>query len=228
MLREALKATLAAKECTAPEFSELMIRLLDHGVLCRDESKKEAELYDRYLQLTELVEDYLSVLEIRILHDRDFHMVRLFPPGAEVPGLADNDSAFNTGLRERLTQTEVSLVLVLRAEYDKAVREGSLDENGNVLISMEALNLSAKNLLGRALPESVTERKNLFRRLRQLRLIRSSSDDDEIEDTEAWLTIRPGITGYVTATVLEQLSVKLSPSSGKTRPALLADDDEEE
>lgn len=223
MIREPLKAALDAKGCTEPEFSELMIRLLDHGVLCRDESKKEAELYDRYLQLTELVEDYLSVLEIRILHDRDFHMVRLFPPGAEVPGLADNDSAFNTGLRERLTQAEVALVLVLRAEYDKALREGSLDENGNVLVSMEALNLSAKNLLGRALPEAVTERKSLFRRLRQLRLIRNSSDD-EIEDTEAWLTIRPGITGYVTATVLEQLS---TPSSGETQPALLTDDDED-
>lgn len=224
MIREAMKTALATKGSTGPEFSELMIRLFDHGVLCRDESKKEAELYDRYVQLAELIEDYLSVLDIRILHDRDFHMVRLFPPGAEVPGLSDADSAFNTGLRERLTQAEVALVLVLRAEYDKALREGSLDEHGNVLISMEALNLAAKNLLGRALPESITERKSLFRRLRQLRLIRSSNDD-EIEDTEAWLTIRPGITSYVTATALEQLSSK---PTNEAQSAPLTNDDEEQ
>lgn len=225
MIREHLETALSAKGSTWFEFSELMIRLVDHGVLCRDESKKEAELYDRYLQLDEFVEDYLSVLGIRLLHDRQFHTVRLFPPGAEVPGLADADSAFNTGLRERLNQAEVALVLVLRAEYDKALREGSLDEHGNVLLSMEALNLSAKNLLGRALPENITERRNLFRRLRQLRLIRSSGDE-EIEDTETWITIRPGITSFVTATVLSQLSTK-DESKNADATALLTDDSED-
>lgn len=225
MIREHLETALSAKGCTWFEFSELMIRLVDHGVLCRDESKKEAELYDRYLQLGELAEDYLSVLGIRLLHDRQFQMIRLFPPGAEVPGLADADSAFNTGLRERLNQAEVALVLVLRAEYDKALREGSLDEHGNVLLSMEALNLSAKNLLGRALPENITERRNLFRRLRQLRLIRSSGDE-EVEDTETWITIRPGITSFVTATVLAQLSAKAEGEKANTT-ALLTDDSED-
>lgn len=225
MIREHLETALSTKGCTWFEFSELMIRLVDHGVLCRDESKKEAELYDRYLQLDELIEDYLSVLSIRILHDRQFHTVRLFPPGAEVPGLADTDSAFNTGLRERLNQAEVALVLVLRAEYDKALREGSLDEHGNVLLSMEALNLSAKNLLGRALPEAITERRSLFRRLRQLRLIRSSGDE-EIEDSETWITIRPGITSYVTAMALAQLSPQ-DKGTKADAAALLTDDSED-
>jgi hypothetical protein len=226
VIREHIEAALATKGCGWPEFSELMIRLIDHGVLCRDESKKEAELYDRYQQLAELVEDYLSVLDIRIQHDRQFHMVRLFPPGAEVPGLPDTDSAFNTGLRERLNQAEVALVLVLRAEYDKALREGSLDEEGNVLLSMEALNLAAKNLLGRALPEAITERRALFRRLRQLRLIRSSGEED-LKDTEIWITIRPGITSFVTASVLAQLSTNDTAPATDT-PALLTDESEDD
>jgi hypothetical protein len=202
---EALEQKLEKLGVGMDEFSELMIRLLNHGVLCRDESKKEAELYDRYLMVRELVEDYLSVLRIRLLHESRFSSLRLFPPGAEVPGLQDGADSFNSGLRERLNAQEVALVLVLRAEYDKALREGEIDEMGQVLLPLEALNLAHKNLLGRALPEAITERRQLFRRLRQLRLVRTASDS-AIDDSEAWLTIRPGITHFVTDSALAQLA----------------------
>jgi len=203
-MREALETSLGRIGVSLDEFSELMIRLLDHGVLCRDENKKEAELYDRFLQVRELAEDYLSVLRIRLLHEPRFNSLRLFPPGAEVPGLPDAEG-INGGLRERISQQEVAVILVLRAEYDKALREGEIDEMGQVLLPLEALNLAHKNLLGRPLPEALTERRSLFRRLRQLRLIRTASDD-AIEDGEAWLTIRPGITNLVTDTALALLA----------------------
>ena len=37
--------------------------------------------------------------------------------------------------------------------YDKALREGQVDEFGQVMLSLEALNLSSRNLLGRSLPQ---------------------------------------------------------------------------
>lgn len=203
-MREHLEQRLAERGGDWQSFSELMIRLLDYGVLCRDENKKEAELYDRYVQLESLASDYLSVLGIRLLHERRFQSVRLFPPGAEVPGLADGSDAVNTGLRERLNNQEIAAILVLRAEYDKALREGDVDENGCVLLSLEALNLAMKNLLGRTLPETTTERQVLLRRLRRLRVIRLGSEDMP-DDAEAWLIIRPGITSLVTDSVLNTL-----------------------
>ena len=195
-MRDALDSQLNERGISPEAFSELMIRLLDRGVLCRDESQREAELYDRYLQVTEQVEDYLSVLRIRVLHEPRFNLLRIFPPGAEVPGLADSEDSFNNGLRERLNQQEVALILVLRAEYD---------EFGQVMLSLEALNLSCRNLLGRSLPEQQGERKALLRRLRQLRLIRSPSDA-ALDEGEAWLTIRPGIISLVTDSALAQLA----------------------
>lgn len=204
-MRDALEARLGELGVNSADFSELMIRLLDRGVLCRDESKREAELYDRFLQVRELVEDYLAVLRIRLLHEPRFNLLRIFPPGAEVPGMPDADDEPGSGLRQRLNQQEVALILVLRAEYDKALREGQLDEQGQAMLSLEALNLSSRNLLGRSLPESLTERQTLLRRLRQLRLIRSPSDA-ELDNGEAWLTIRPGIISLVTDSVLSQLS----------------------
>ena len=80
-----------------------------------------------------------------------------------------------------------------------------IDEDGQVTLPLEALNLASKNLLGRPLPEARTEREALFRRLRQLRLIRSAGDT-ALEDSDAWLIIRPDITSLVTDTALAQLT----------------------
>ncbi|PCJ30040.1 MAG: hypothetical protein COA99_18735 [Moraxellaceae bacterium] len=190
---------------TTHEFSELLIRLMDYGVLCRDESQKEQLLYDRYLRLEILVNDYLSMLHIRVQHDTRFQFIRLYPPGSEVPGMVDeNDPPFKAGLRSRLNKNEVELVLVLRSQYEKALREGQVDENGCATISLEALNIALKNLLKKSLPVNVTQRKDLFRSLKQLRLIQYRKEED-IESGEAWVRVRPMIVSYVSDQVLDAL-----------------------
>ena len=202
---ELLQQKLTARKFSADEFSELLIRLLDYGVICRDESQIEEQLYDRYLQLQDLVEDYLLPLRVRIQHDKRFHFVRLFPPGAQVPGLPDDEhQPFNSGLRATLNQQEVATVLVLRAEYDKALREGQVDAQGSVMLALEALGIALKNLLGRTLPVKKTERDQLFRRLRQLRLIQTAQGFDPMQP-DAWLKIRPSITSFVNDGVLQAL-----------------------
>jgi hypothetical protein len=100
------------------ELSELLIRLLDYGVICRDESQVEQQLYDRYCRLEEIVADYLELLGVRVQHDKRFQFIRLYPPGAQIPGVQDEPNAIqSTGLRLRLNQNEVALILVLRAQY---------------------------------------------------------------------------------------------------------------
>lgn len=194
------------------EYSELLIRLLDYGVLCRDESQTEQQLYDRYLRIEGLVEDYLSIIGVRIQHDARFNFIRLFPPGAEVPGLAaDDERPFNGGFRVRLTQNEVAVVLVLRSLYDRSVREGQLDEQGCVLVSIESITLTLRNLLKRSLPENITERRQIFRRLRQLRLIQLNQEISE-DSTELWVRIRPMIISYVSDDVLSTLLGNTEPS----------------
>lgn len=200
-----LNQALAPSGVTRQEFSELMIRLLDYGVLSRDESQTEAQLYDRYLQCAALVEEYLAVVGARIQHDRRFAFVRIFPPGAEVPGVADDDnSPFNTGFRVRPTQQEVAVILVLRAEYQKNLREGQVDEKGRAMLSLEGLAIAMNNLLKRTLPEGLVERKQLFRRLKQLRLIQYHLED-ELDSDESWISIQPSITSFVSDEVLQAL-----------------------
>jgi len=204
-LLEHIEEQIKHLNLSSQEFSELMIRLLDYGVINRHESQVENLLYDRYLLCEELVEDYLSVIGVRIQHNRKFCFIRIFPPGATIPGLQDDEHApFNHGFRVRPTQQEVAAILVLRVEYEKSIREGQVDDKGCVLISQEGLAISVKNLLKRDLPDQIHERRNLFKRLRQLRLIQMASDD-AVEAEDNWIRILPSITSFVSDETLVKL-----------------------
>jgi hypothetical protein len=216
MFEEIIAEKLKDFSITMDEFSELVIRLLDYGVINRDESLVETRLYDRYLQITELIEDYLSILKVKIQHDKKFCFVRLYPPGAVVPGLADDEhSAFNSGFRVRPSQQEVAVILTLRVEYEKSLREGQIDDNGCALLSVEGLAIAMKNLLKRSLPESQGERKTTFRHLRQLRLIQYNSEAD-LDSADSWISIQPAISSFVSDDVLSELYPvgKVSPVAG--------------
>jgi hypothetical protein len=188
---------------TLEEFRGLLIRLVNYGVLERGESQTERELYDRFVRVEELVGEVLSLYGIVVHHDRRFEYARLYPPGSRTPGMEQaEDEAYNGSLRARLTQNEVAVILVLRAQYDKAVREAKIDENGFATEPLEAIALAMKNWLNRSLPEKATERRRIFQRLRQLRLIDYHSDE-ELETSEAWLRIHPMIVDFVSTDAIE-------------------------
>lgn len=209
MLTDCLTEALDREGLSVDEFRELAIRLLNYGVLGRGENQTEQQLYDRYLRIEPLMNEYLSLIGVRVLHDRRFAILRLYPPGAAVPGMEDaEEGAFSGSLRARLRQDEVALLLVLRLQYDKALREGQVDEEGFVAESMESLGIAMKNLLGRSLPDKLGERKRVFQRLRQLRLIDYRQEED-IDAAEAWLKIHPMIVHFVGEEALATLEQAL-------------------
>jgi hypothetical protein len=202
-LGDFLEQRLEAKGVSLEEFRGLLIRLVNYGVLERHESQTERELYDRFVRVEELVGEVLWLYGIAAHHDRRFEYVRLYPPGSRTPGMESaEDDAFNGSLRVRPTQNEVALILVLRAQYDKAVREAKIDENGFATESLEGIALAMKNWLNRSLPDKATERRAIFKRLRQLRLIAYHSDE-ALESSEAWLRIHPMIVDFVSADAIE-------------------------
>lgn len=196
-LHDYLEKRLEASGVSLDELRELMVRLLNYGILSRDESQTERELYDRFLRIEQPVRELLDLFGIGLQNDHRFEYLRLLPPGAQVPGMEGAaEQAFAGSLRARLNQQEVALLLVLRVQYDKALREGKLDEQGFVAESFESLGIAMKNLLGRPLPDKVTERRRLFQRLKQLRLIDFRQEED-IESGESWLRIHPMIVDFV-------------------------------
>jgi hypothetical protein len=202
-LGDLLEQQLEPKGVSLEEYRGLLIRLVNYGVLERRESQTERELYDRFVRVEDLIGEALWLYGITVHHDRRFEYVRLYPPGSRTPGMESaDDEAFNGSLRVRPTQNEVALILVLRAQDDKAVREAKIDENGFATESLEGIALAMKNWLNRSLPDKATERRAIFKRLRQLRLIEYHSDED-LETSEAWLRIHPMIVDFVSADAIE-------------------------
>ncbi|MGD8593485.1 MAG: DUF4194 domain-containing protein [Gammaproteobacteria bacterium] len=230
-LTDTIAQQLERENLSLAEFKELLIRLLNYGVLCRGESQTEQLLYDRFMRIKDLVSEYLNLIDVRLFHDERFEYVRLYPPGSDVPGMEDApENAYSGSMRNRLNQQEVALVLVLRAQYDKALHEGQVDEYGFVTESLEALSIAMKNLLGRTLPDKVTERKRLFQRLRQLRLIQYRQDED-IDSGEAWIKIHPMIVSFVSDQVLQALQSEpqeTEPQQGESEQGEPQDDAEAE
>lgn len=212
-LTENLEQQLSTHNLDLNDWRALIQRLLDYGVLCRDDSQVEAEFYDQFIRVQALVDDYLSLMGVRFQHDTHFQFVRIIPPGARVPGLEDEtDEPFNGGFRQRLSQNEIALILVLRAEYDKGLREGLIDEHGCTALSLEAVALAMKNLLRRTLPENLGERRQVFKRLRQLRLIHYVQEAD-LDQTESWIKIRPLIINLVSNEWLDKIRTDLASHS---------------
>jgi hypothetical protein len=204
-LQDYLEARLENSAVSLDEMRELLVRLLNYGILSRDENQTERELYDRFLRIEEPVRELLDLFGIGLQLDHRFEYLRLLPPGAQIPGMdGAAEQAFAGSLRVRMTQQEVALLLVLRVQYDKALREGKLDEQGFVAESFESLGIAMKNLLGRPLPDKITERRRLFQRLKQLRLIDFRQEED-IDSGESWLRIHPMIVDFVGDGALEAL-----------------------
>lgn len=139
-----------------------------------------------------------------IQHDKKFFSVRVYPPSATVPGVQSQDAQpFNNGFRTKPTQQETSVIIVLRVEYEKALREAKVDEKGCVMLPLESLAIALKNLLKQSLPKNQSEGKTLFKHLRQLRLIHFNNESD-LDIEESWISIQPTITSFVNDDVLQQ------------------------
>ncbi|HWK52552.1 MAG TPA: DUF4194 domain-containing protein [Steroidobacter sp.] len=205
-LQQYLEGRMEAAAVPHAQLQELLIRLLNYGVLVRDESQTTRELYDRFRRIEPVVTEVLDLFGIELHHERKFEYVRLYPPGSRRPGM-DNaeEQAFGGSLRARLSQHEIALILVLRAQYDKAIREGKLDDRGFATEPLEAIGLAMKNWLGRSLPDKATERRNVFRRLRQLKLIEYREEED-LDQAEAWVRVHPMIVDFVSNEAIEALA----------------------
>lgn len=222
----AIAPKLQAAGVSDDQFQLLLGRLLDFGVLNRSHSQVEQQHYDVYVRVPELVADYFACVGVRLLHESRFESLRLIPPGAQVPGVEDESSPFNGGMRAKLNQQEIAIVLTLRCEYEKCLREGRVDEQGAVMVSLENLALAIKQLLGRSLPDNISERRLQLRRLRQLRVIEIPNDEKWQEQDEPWLLVRPAIVSLVSDDVLNSLMADQTEAEDLAAPVEEAPEDE--
>jgi len=198
MLTNLLNSQLEANNLKPERFREITTRLFAFGIVIRDEDGVEQRLYDDARRIDELLTEYFEMAGFRLVHDKKNEFFRLYAPGAQVPGEADDSADAVPSLRTRLSADFVAAALTLRFMYQQGLANGgsNLTDSGEVLIRFEELAATLQTQIRRALPESPTERKNVLAELKRHRLIRFSSTF-LMDDEDALIAIRPTILGII-------------------------------
>lgn len=195
-LRETLEEHLQASALVYPRFQAIVARLYERGVVCRGDSQVEMNAYDDALRIERLLTDYFWLAGCRIVFDHEHAYIRLYPPRASIPGEDDEPSQLAAGMRIRLSANVIAAALVLRFLYSDAVQGGKLDDDGEAETTMEAVATAMQTRLKRDFPEGLGERGDVFKTLRELKLVRYAKDES-FDSPSSMIFIRPMITGFV-------------------------------
>jgi len=184
---------------TPARYAELAGRLLASGVVWREHSRPEADLYDDAIQCEQLLREWFTSIGFVLVHDSDARLLRLYPPG---DGGGEDDEGGVRRLRARLSRDFVAAVIALRFLYTEALtgRRPLVDER--LTISLEELSQAVVSLLAHKLPNATSERAALLRELRKHRVLHFIESDD-MGDMQMGLAILRPVMSFVSDEALE-------------------------
>ena len=184
-------------------FKEITSRLFAWGIIVRDEDGVEQRYYDDARRIEALLADYFAVAGFRLVHDLKNEFFRLYAPGAQIPGLADDEFDAQPSLRSKLSADFVAAALTLRFLFQQGLAEGGgrLTDAGEVLIRFEELAATQQTQLKRMLPELAGDRERLIKELKRHRMIHVGANFS-FEDEDAFIAIRPTILGIISEDAL--------------------------
>lgn len=182
-------------------FAELAGRLLASGIVWRDFSRPEAELYDDAAQCEQLLREFFAVTGFVLAHDADAMIFRLYPPG-EGGGDGDGNDDGVKRLKARLSRDFVAAAIALRFLYTEALTGKRELVNEVLVISLEELSQAVVSLLAHSLPASNADRLGLLRDLRKHRIVRFN-DGEGAGSMEMLLSVLRPVMSYVSDEALD-------------------------
>lgn len=198
MLTELIQETLRTEGLKETRFREILQRLYAYNIVVRDSDATEQRFYDDARRVEKLLTEYLAISGFRLVHDIKNEYFRLYPPGAQIPGIADDELDAVPALRTRLSADFVAAALALRLLFQQGLMEGGgkLADTGDVLIRFDELAAVMQTQIKRPLPEGAGEREKLLRELKRQRLVHYGAVLD-MEDEDALIVIKPTILGII-------------------------------
>lgn len=202
-LTQTLLDRLEPENLKLQRFQEIAARLFAWGIIVRDEDGVEQRCYDDACRIENLLAEYFALSGFRLVHDLQNEFFRLYAPGAQIPGLAEDDNDPMPSLRARLSADFVASALALRFLYQQGLAEGGgrLSDDGDVLIRFEELATTLQIQIKRPLPENLGDRDRLLKDLKRHRLIQYGALFS-MHDEDALIAIRPTILGIIGEDVL--------------------------
>jgi len=202
-LTKTLLDRLEPENLKLQRFQEIAARLFAWGIIVREEDGVEQRYYDDACRIENLLIEYFALAGFRLIHDLQNEFFRLYAPGAQIPGLAEDDIDPVLSLRARLSADFVAAALALRFLYQQGLAEGSgrLSDAGEVLIRFEELATTLQLQIKRPLPDNLGDRDRLLKDLKRHRLIQYGALFS-MHDEDALIAIRPTILGIIGEDVL--------------------------
>ena len=179
-------------------FAEIAGRLLASGVIWREYSRAEAQLYEDALQCDALLREWFTAAGFGLAHDADAGLFRLYPPAAD-----ESEDDGMGRLHARLSRDFVAACIALRWLYTEGLTGKRDLVNQELPIPLEELAQAMTAMLGHALPASAAERVALLRELRRHRVIRFQEGETAGAMDAGVSVLRPVMT-YVSDEALEE------------------------
>lgn len=179
---------------TMDDFKQLATYLLEKGVIAREDSSFEESLYDKYVRVQNVIEDYFAVIDVQVYHDERTGIVRLFAPASRTPDNINGEDV-NRSLAMKLDSEESAYLLALAIIYDQKLREGNILDDASVEIDLDIFNTTLASNLGFSPTESKKDRKDALSTLKKLKAVQFT--DGVFEDEDKPLIIRHHIKDLV-------------------------------
>ncbi len=181
------KEELARRNIDLQQFQKVLHRLLEKQIIYRNESQVETELYDLFLRIQDLLEEYLQVLGISVVHHDQAHYVIIYPPGSEIPGFVDD--GLEAALQKKTSNNESILLLTLRLLFEEGLRAGDITDEGVVRVPLETVFTRYRAISKMDMPTNEGDRRQLFSSIKQLRVLEFT----DLTSQESLINIRDTI-----------------------------------
>lgn len=197
-----LRQDLTDKNLSLQDFSAIAQRLMEYGVIHRDENQTEANLFDQAVRIKGVLVDYFSASGLILRVDESARYLRLYPPAATVPGMLEEETGSDRNMRAKLDSDTVATVLALAFLYRQGVLEGRMQEGEEVNVTLEDLVTAMETQIKWPLPATREARREIFKTLKAQRLIRTSPELSE-NTADAGISVRRAILGFVSDSAVE-------------------------
>jgi hypothetical protein len=193
-----IEACLKAKGIRPDDFRAVCSVLLSKGFLARSDGGESTRLYDIAARCEAELSEYLSfafpVVLLNTLRPPHF---RVIPSHHRDIGLVepDDDLEIRREMKQSVAQSLAAALLALRMLYDEQLLEKRIDVSGRVSIKLTELALFMNSTFGIPLPQTRTDQKALFMKLKKHGAI--DIRIDALGDEDAVIVIRAEILTLV-------------------------------
>jgi hypothetical protein len=193
-----IEARLKTKSVRPDDFRAICSVLLSKGFLSRADGGDSTRLYDIAARCESELSEYLTfafpVVLLNTLRPPHF---RLVPSHHRDMGLVepDDDLEMRRELKQSVAQSLAASLLALRMLYDEQILEKKIDVSGRISVKLTELALFMNTTFSVGLPQTKTDQKALFMKLKK-----HGALDMRIEalgDEDAVIVIRPEILTLV-------------------------------